>query len=175
MFEKLNVIDYAQVMRLILSTFLVLFVCCLSAETVYKTVDEDGNVIFTDKPSEKAEEIKIQELDTITNPNPSRYKPSSKHPEDTSSKYESLVVTSPENGSGFRNNEGNVSISLSIEPSLRSGHKIIILMDGKEVGFSSSVSIQNVERGTHSISAKVVDRNGKTLISTLSTFSLLRH
>lgn len=165
---------YARQMRLILSSILVFFVCCLGAETVYKSVDKDGNIIFTDKPSEKAEEIKIQELDTIKNPNPNKYKPSLKQPEESSHKYDSFVVTSPENGAGIRSNSGNVSISLSLNPALRGGHKIIISMDGKEVGSGSSVSLQNVDRGTHSISASVVDENGKQLISTSSTFSLLR-
>ena len=165
---------YAKQMRLILSSLLIFFVCCLSAETVYKAVDEDGKIIFTDKPSEKAEEIKIQELDTIKNPNPARYTPSTKQPEESSINYESFVVKSPENGAGIRSNSGNVSISLSLEPALRGGHEIIISMDGKEVGSGSSVSLQNVDRGTHNISAKVVDGNGKTLISTSSTFSLLR-
>ncbi len=160
-------------MRLILSLIIFFFVCSLSAETVYKATDEDGNIIFTDKPSEEAEEIKIQKLDTIKNPNPGRYAPSSKQPEE-SNHYKSFVVSSPENGAGIRSNNGNISISLTLEPTLKAGHKIIISMDGKEVGSGSSVSLQNVERGTHSISASVVDGNGKTLISTSSTFSILR-
>jgi uncharacterized protein DUF4124 len=164
---------YAKQMRLIVSTFLIFFMCCLSAETVYKTVDEDGNIIFTDKPSEEAEEIKIQELETIKNPNPGRYKPSTEKPPEEF-KYKSFVITSPENGAGIRSNNGNVSISVSLEPMKKAGHKIIISMDGKEVGSGSSVSLQNVDRGTHSISASVVDANGKTWISTSSTFSMLR-
>ena len=159
-------------MRLIISLLFVFYVCCLGAETVYKTVYEDGNIIFTDKPSEKSEEIKIQELDTIKNPNPGKYKPSTKQLEEF--KYKTLAVTKPENGASIRSNDGSVSISVSLEPGLRGGHKLIISMDGKEVGSGSSVSLQNVDRGTHSISASVIDGNGKTLISTSSSFSILR-
>jgi len=165
---------YARQMRLILSSILMFFVCCLGAETVYKSVDEDGNINFTDKPSGEAEEIKIQELETIKNPNPAKYTSSKNQSEESNNKYENFVVTSPKNGEGIRSNSGNVSISLSLDPALRGGHKIIISMDGKEVGSGSSVSLQNVDRGTHSISASVVDGNGKSIISTLSTFSLLR-
>jgi hypothetical protein len=161
-------------MRLILSSILLFFVCCLGAETVYKTVDGEGNIIFTDKPSEDAEEIKIQKLETIKNPNPGKYKPDTKPPEESSIKYESFIITNPKNAEGLRSNNGSVSISVSLEPGLNPGHKIIISMDGKEIGIGTSVSLQNVDRGTHSISASVVDANGKTLISTSSTFSLLR-
>jgi uncharacterized protein DUF4124 len=161
-------------MRLLISLLLVFYVCYLGAETVYKTVDEEGNTIFTDKPSESATEIKIDELQTIDNPNPAKYKASSKQSDKKKFKYNSLTVTNPESGAGIRSNNGNVTISVSLEPSLRGGDKILITMDGKQVGTGSSVSIQNVDRGTHSINASVVDGNGKTLISTSSSFSLLR-
>lgn len=164
---------YAKQMRLLIPVFLGFFFHCSVAETVYKTVDENGNVIFTDKPSEEAETIKIQELEnTINNPNPGKYKPSS--PKLESFSYKSFTVTSPENGAGVRSNSGNVSISLSLEPALNPGHKIVISMNGKQIGTGLSASVQNVDRGTHSISAKVIDRDGKSLISTSSSFSLLR-
>lgn len=148
---------------------------CLWAETVYKTVDEDGNVVFTDQPSENTEEIKLQKLQTVENPHPAKYRASSKLPGDTQAAlYKSLLVTNPADGSGLRNNSGNVSISILVEPSLRRGHKIIISMDGKEIGSGSRAALQNVDRGTHSISASVVDGNGKKLISTSSNFSMLR-
>lgn len=166
---------YAKHMRLIISVLLLVLLNPAIAETVYKTVDENGNVIFTDKPSEEAEKVKIQDLEnTIDNPNPAKYKPSAPKSDAVSFSYESLTVTSPENGAGIRSNNGSVSISLSIEPNIRPGHKVIIMMDGKQVGTGFAVSLQNVDRGTHTITAKVVDGEGKSLISTSSSFSLLR-
>jgi archaellum component FlaG (FlaF/FlaG flagellin family) len=163
-------------MKIVIFLISVLFLNCLSAETVYKTMDEEGNVIFTDQPSDEAEEIKIQKLETIKNPNTPKYtsRPTQEEQESDSNYYESFTVTSPENGAGIRSNAGNVSISLAINPTLKRGHRIVILMDGKEVGTGLSASLQNVDRGTHSISAKVVDSNGKNIISTSSSFSLLR-
>jgi uncharacterized protein DUF4124 len=165
---------YAKNMRLILISILVLYVSNLSAETVYKTVDEDGKVIFTDKPSEDSEEIKINDLETIKNPNPGKFRPSEKQPEEPEDYYNSLVITSPKDGEAIRSNIGNVSISLSLSPSLEGGHRIVILLDGKEVGTGTGVSLQNVDRGTHTITANVIDAEGKKIISTSSTFSLLR-
>ena len=165
---------YARTMRLLIPVFLLVFINVSIAETIYKSVDESGNVIFTDKPSEEAEKVKIQELEnTIGNPNPGKYRPAAPKQEEAFS-YKSFSVSSPENGAGIRSNNGNVSISLSLEPELNPGHKVIISMDGKEIGTGLSVSLQNVDRGTHSISAKVVDGNGKSFITTSSSFSLLR-
>ena len=147
--------------------------CFIGAETIYKSVDENGNIIFTDKPSEDAEEIKIKELETIKNPNPGKFKPTTKQATETEA-YKSFTVTNPKAGEAVRSNIGNVNISLSIEPALQRSHTIEILMDGKKVGSGSSVSLQNVDRGSHSITASVIDGNGKKLISTSSTFSILR-
>ena len=171
-------IGYALKMRLIILTVLILFSVNLYAEKVYKTVDEDGHIIFTDKPTEGSEEIKLKELQTIKNPNPARYKPLQNKASDseTGSLYKVLLVTNPADGSGLRSNDGNISISLTLEPSLRSGHKLVITLDGKEIssGGALSVSLKNVDRGTHTIGAKVIDGNGSQLISTSSSFSLLR-
>lgn len=154
--------------------FLVFFMSSLGAEIIYKTVDENGNVVFTDQPSKNAEKIQIKDVQTIDNPNAGATLPEFKMPVKGGQVYKSFIVTEPEEGAGIRSNDGNVSISLSLEPSLQGGDKIIISMDGKEVGSGSGVSLQDIDRGAHSVSARVVDRNGNTLISTSSSFSILR-
>ncbi len=165
-------------MNRLLVLSLLIFTGSVFAETVYKTVDEQGNVIFTDKPSDSAEVIQLQEIQTIENPNPPTYKPPSNTSKDDAEEsiYQAFSVVSPPEGEGYRNNAGNVDIQLSLVPELRRGHTVIVMMDGNEIseGGALSVSLQNVDRGTHSISARVVDAGGKTLISTSSSFSLLR-
>ena len=151
------------------------FISAVYAETVYKTVDENGNVIFTDKPSTGSEEIKLQELQTIQNPNTPTYRPPAKKVE-AEEPYQLITITSPANDTGLRSNNGDFTISVSLQPGLKRGHSLVITMDGKEVsnGSSTSVSIKNADRGTHSLGARVIDAKGKALISTASSFSLLR-
>ncbi len=163
-------------MRLIISLILLANMGSVVAETVYKTVDENGNIIFTDKPSKNAEEIKLQKLQTIKNPNPAKHTPSPKQAKDKGPIYKKFLIANPENESGLRSNNGDVTISVTLEPPLRGGHRIIITLDGEEVsnGPVTSVSLQDVDRGTHSISASVVDGKAKNMISTSSNFTLLR-
>jgi uncharacterized protein DUF4124 len=163
-------------MKLLLTFLFVAVLVPVHADTVYKSVDEKGNVIFTDKPSADAEQIKIQKLQTIENPNPIKTKGASNKSKSKEETYKTLKFTSPEDGAGIRDNAGSVSISLTLEPGLRGGDKIIISMDGEEIsnGSATSISLSNVDRGTHSLSASVVDGKGKKLISTSSSFSLLR-
>ena len=165
-------------MRLIFSLLLTFIFACVHAETVYKTVDEEGNIIFSDQPSADAEKIELKQLQTIKNPNPPQNVPPATQTksEQPAAFYQAFSVVSPAEGEGYRSNNGALTIQLSLQPSLKRGHKVIIKMDGKTIssGKSLSVNLQNVDRGTHSISAAVVDADNKTLISTSSSFTMLR-
>ena len=50
-------------LKLIFSAALIFYLPILLGE-VYKTVDEDGNIIFKDRPTTNSEEIKLKELKT---------------------------------------------------------------------------------------------------------------
>ena len=56
-------------MRLIF-LFVYLSFSLVNAE-VYKTIDEDGNIIFTDRPTVDSEQIKLKELKTTETVRPS--------------------------------------------------------------------------------------------------------
>ncbi len=171
-------LGYASPMKSIFSLFLLFVWSLVPAETVYKTVDEDGNVVFSDQPSDNAEVIQLQEVQTIDNPNKARLpSPSSRREAvDPADYYQALSFISPEPDEGYRNNAGNLSVSLSLQPGLQRGHKVVIKLDGSEIasGRALSASVKNVDRGTHSLSAAVVDSSGQTLISASTSFTMLR-
>ncbi len=173
-----NCLGYAKSMKSIFTLLLLLPWLMVSAETVYKTVDEDGNVVFSDQPSDDAEVIQLQEVQTIDNPNKARLPSTSNRREaaDPAEYYQAFSFISPEPDEGYRNNAGNLSVSLSLQPGLQRGHKVVIKLDGNEIanGKALSASVQNVDRGTHSLSATVVDNAGKTLISANTSFTMLR-
>ena len=157
---------------------LVFVVTSATAETVYKTVDEHGNVIFTDKQEEGAEEIHVEEAQTISNPHAGdyRHRPYQKKRK-PAVRYSAITISAPANDSVVQGNEGNVSISVATTPNLRSGDQIEISMDGGKVasGSASSYTVSNVARGTHTLIAKIVGRDGKTLTaSSPITFHLQR-
>jgi hypothetical protein len=164
-------------LKLIFLAFLIFYLPILFGE-VYKTVDEDGNIIFTDRPTTNSEEIKLKELKTTETVKPSSSSSGSasrgKNTADFS--YKKLFVSKPADGSSIRSNTGNVSISVNSEPSLRSGHRILITMNGKELskGTGKSVSLTNVDRGTHTVTVSIIDSSSNTIISTSSSFSILR-
>ena len=171
-------VRYSAVMRIAIVILSVFFSATLMAATVYKTVDENGNVVFTDKSSDDAEQIQLDDLQTIKNPNTRTYRPLPPKPEPMTESdfYQEFSIITPIVGEAYRNNAGNFTISFSLRPGLETGHRVLIMLNGKEVSGETalSVSLTGQERGMHSITAKVVNNQGKTLISTAGSFTLLR-
>ncbi len=139
---------------------------------VYRSVDAEGNVVFSDEASPEAEKIIIPKLQTIPalNPGSFQYKPAAKRPQPYT-----LAITSPADDAAIRNNAGNISVSVSVKPDLSSGDKLVIYLDGKEVGTGTSVSLQNIDRGTHQLRAVIRDSNDRIRKSSKSVrFHMLR-
>jgi len=94
--------------------------------------------------------------------------------------YTGFSITNPTNDQGVRANDGNVTIHMSIQPALQSGHMIVLNVDGED-GKSSKTSsnltmeLENMSRGLHTITATVVDKDGNDLIKTETVrFHVLR-
>lgn len=94
--------------------------------------------------------------------------------------YDSLQVTSPKHDLAIRENSGNILISVSLSPELSSqhGHALEILMDGQVLANSGPtfIDLENVDRGTHNLTARVIDEQGRTLITSEPvSFHMLRY
>jgi hypothetical protein len=92
--------------------------------------------------------------------------------------YTKLAFIAPKDNqiikSGFG---GEVSAMISIKPPLKKGHKIAFELDGKEVARSKSRinNFSNLSGGKHSVIAKVVDRGGNVMMTSLPvTFNVVR-
>ena len=163
-------------MRYLTLSLLILFMPAVHAD-VYRSVDKDGHVVYSDKPSQGAEKIEIKDAQTIHLPTagPFRYQPPAK---EAPPRYSSVAISSPGNDESIRQNSGDVTVQISVSPGLKSGDVISLLMDGKEVasGPASSVTLKNVDRGSHTLQARVLGSDGSTWASSESvTFHLLRH
>ncbi len=155
---------------------------------IFKTVDEHGNVVFTDIPPRDDEEDVEQVV--IETPNsfkveeaiPAREEWITDEPEESEAppfSYDQLNVVSPTNDEAVRENAGNVTIVANISPRLRQGHIMRLLMDGEVVqeGAQTTFTMANVDRGTHVLTLEIIDRetNETVMISEASTFHMLRY
>jgi hypothetical protein len=147
---------------------------------IYKWILPDGSIKYSDKPQEQgAQELQLPPLQTYSAPP----LPSSGEGAEqgsgpvAESGYDVVEVVTPEQGQSIRDNGGTIDVRLVIEPGLRSGHVVEIMLDGNAIGSgrATSASVSNLDRGTHTISATVKDASGKVVASAGSvTFHLLR-
>jgi len=155
---------------------------CLAAPLradVFKTVTPDGEVIYSDVRTKGAKEMNVPRPQTYTPPpmpvlvNPPVVK------EEEKSVYSSFVIDSPVNEETIRDNLGNISMLLTLQPGLitRQGHRIEYYLDGEAHG-RKTVDLEktyvNVDRGEHVLSAAVVDEDGNVIISTAPVTVYLR-
>jgi hypothetical protein len=134
------------------------------AATVYKWVDENGVVHYSDQPHPNAEKVHVESAQTYkagTSPNTESYgAPSAPPPQEG---YAGCAVSSPADDESLTNVE-SVTIAVRTDPALRPGDQIYILIDGalanNGAATGNSYTLSPVERGTHTVQAVVKNSNG---------------
>ncbi|MCH2556193.1 MAG: DUF4124 domain-containing protein [Alcanivorax sp.] len=141
---------------------------------IYRTVDENGNVLFTDNPPDKgrAEPVRIGPVNTMDGRRetlpvmaPDRPEPvgESEEPTPADTGYRALRITTPADGATVRMPQDNpVAVQASAEPALLSGHRLVILDNGQPVD-GGALDFPNP--GTHRLQAAIEDENGRRLIT----------
>ena len=138
---------------------------------VWRWVDENGVVHFSDTPREGAERIDVSESRQSTGARMYRDAPSASRgdgeqpAEDEPFKYDSLTISSPGPEETLWNIEGTLSVSLALNPGLQSGHQVRVYLDGEpRMVNSMSFTIDEVWRGVHNLQAEVLDETGRLMI-----------
>lgn len=144
---------------------------------VYKKVNPDGSVTYSDRPSPDAKEVQVPKGTEYTPPKLPAFTPYSPPKVEKKFKYSMFALTAPKNEESIWDNTGNVTATVALEPSLQFGHSIEFLLDGISVARGGATSHQflNVDRGEHQITAQIVDRSDQVLSSSTVTFYMKRH
>ena len=138
----------------------------LMAGEVYRQVDAEGNVTFSDQPNPGAEKIEVAPTNVHTFPKAPAANPLQDKSEEKGI-YKSLVISSPAMDTTIRD-PGDVLVSAKISPALRRSHKLLYSDNGQPIGEPSrklSMQLINLSRGTHLIQVDVVNADNKILIS----------
>ena len=149
-----------------------------SAAPVYRLVDGDGRVTFTDVPGPGAERFVPGAANTYRArpPQPSAPDDPARVQPDALSGYRSVAIEWPKE-EAVRANDGRVRIVAATEPSLQSGHRAVVLLDGQAAQRSEGLTFElaQLDRGRHELSVRIVDGNGHVLAqSRPKTIHLLR-
>jgi hypothetical protein len=146
---------------------------------VYKSVDENGEVVFSDQPTPNAQRMKLPELPTYK-PLPVPGFSSSPETAPVASPYDSMKIVEPENDATIRDNQGVVRVGVVLDPPLmiKQGHKIQFYLNGEPHGIpvgTTSISFSNLDRGSYTLTTSVVDASGAVLMTSAPvTFHLHR-
>ncbi len=160
--------------------FISLSLSLFAASKIYKKVNPDGSVEYSDVPLVPgAKPIKLKPLPTVKlTPVAVPTHPSASAPVKPF-RYESIRILSPQADEAIRSNNGNLSIKGELTPSLQSNlkHHLQWRMDGKILPGANSLNLnlKNLDRGTHKLQLRVLNANGKIMIRTPTiSFHILR-
>lgn len=162
-----------------------LLLACLIAlpapAEVFTYVDAQGNRAFTDQPgSGNAKRVPIATGNRMS-ANPTGAAPliaEKKTETRPLFHYDMLRVLVPEPDATVRSSAGELIVSITSEPGLQRGHRYRLLLDGQptaEPGPSPVFALSNIDRGSHNLSAEILDEHGRTIERTANQpFHMLR-
>jgi hypothetical protein len=156
-------------MRRLLLTVFLLVGAAAGATEIYRWVDSDGVVHFSDRPTEGAERMELQEPQIISPP-AVRTRRSNSGEEGESAdtdRYRTLEIVSPGQEEVLWNIEGQLDVSMRLQPRLQAGDRVSLFLDDQEVDMnprSLQVQLNEVGRGVHVLRAEVRDVGGTVLI-----------
>ncbi len=152
----------------------------VAAATVYRWVEPDGTVVFSDQPHRGARKVIIPPANVYKPgklPNPTPFASTTQG----AAPYRVLRISAPAPDATVRRNNGDVTVRLDVEPPLRTdqGQAIALVLDGKRLAEryrAPQAVLRNIDRGTHTLQAQIVNGVGKVLMSSPPvTFHLMRY
>jgi hypothetical protein len=153
---------------------LLILLLCLSGtafSAIYKWVDEQGGVHYTDKLQPGVEAVEISEP-TVYRSGPDGAKPAAPEtapspapgqPADARGEYTGFRIAVPAYNATIKSNEGIVQLEFEILPRLQESHTIQVILDGRILDrrfTNSRVPLRGVERGGHQVQASIHDASG---------------
>ena len=158
----------------------------VAADPLYKWVDAQGNVHYSDKPQPGAKKIVLPKATTFAPPNEVQLAPtgsdaprspspsSSSNQEPVAASYTSVAISSPKDQDTIWNTD-TVTVSVAVAPALQPGDSVSITLDGKtQVVQGTSASFAGLERGPHTVTAAVADLKATPITFYIQKTSIIK-
>lgn len=139
---------------------------------LYKGLDEDGNVTYSDKPFENSQKFTPPAITVVDAPKVAQKKEAVTEEEPTETKYTKFNIAAPKHNQTIWN-APDLTVALQLTPPLdtAAGHTTWLMMDGKPlVKKSRSLLLQigRADRGEHTLQGQVRNEKGKIIKRTKS-------
>ena len=161
-------------------TLLLCLLPAVAAAEIYRYVDEQGNVHYTDEPparyEQQAEQVEVEPVQTVNSRVPSAPPPvrpsRSQDGSAPAGLYDQVRIGQPANEQTIRDASHTLTVVVQSEPPLRTklGHGAVFYLDGQRVNDTplskTSLTLTDVYRGVHTISVDYVDASGAVIAQT---------
>ena len=142
----------------------------LGGAEVYRWVDAEGQVHYSDRPGEGADRVVLDIMPPSSSPAAAGSTPGRTPPKvgnETAPGYAALTIQAPGQDETLWNIEGQLDVAVAPQPALQAGHTIQLLLDGQtaaelEPG-ATRTRLSDVYRGQHTLQARIRDEFGTTL------------
>lgn len=144
-----------------------------AAGEIYRWVDDAGVVHYSDSPHEGSTRVILPEATTYkdTNPVPQKVERAvstgGDNDENAGADKPRVRIVSPSPEQTFRNTQNQVTVATEVTPALAANQRLVFYLDGTPVPpsptASTTIQLQNVERGAHTVTAAVVGPNGQEI------------
>lgn len=152
------------------------FSLAAQAQTIYRTTDAQGNVVFTDNPDRGGEQVELAPLTVVPSSGEVRRGEAAPRLEASGAAaatgapgqpfmpYDSFRILSPSHEQAFPvGAAGNVPVELGIQPELREDHRVRLLVDGQvsqTAMHTTAFMVANMNPGEHVLQAELLDGSG---------------
>ncbi len=169
MHEKYILINMKHTLSKIFLLISLIAIGTANAE-LYKGVDAEGDVEYSDKPFSDAEKYEAPPISAVETPHEKNKKILSEEAENKNSnkhtehKYKNFHIVSPKDKQSIWN-DPELAVSLHLDPALnfKKKHTIWLLLDGEALERNSqslSIPTGRLERGEHKLQAQIRDSKG---------------
>ncbi|WP_251358924.1 DUF4124 domain-containing protein [Kangiella sp. TOML190] len=137
-------------------------------KVMYKKVDKNGRIIFTDKPIAGSKKVTVDTSKNLMSI--PKIKPKTKEQvaeSNTEAPYEVLAIEQPANDDRVKMQNGSLYVIVAMTPNLSANHSIRLILNGEMVGDDQKVpyfTLTELKKGKHQLIAEVFDDETKALV-----------
>lgn len=160
-------------MRAVCLVAILLLASSATATELWRWVDDNGVVHYSDRPVPGAEKVIVSGAQTFSAPSVAPSRSDDEEQEDgtagSDGGYQRFAIASPDSEETLWNIEGRLNVSLDVRPAIRGNHELRVFLDGQAVevpAAATSFTLGNVFRGEHTVRASIVDENGREVAAT---------
>lgn len=141
------------------------FVFSAVAQTVYKVVQEDGTVLYTDQPIPGAKPMDLSTVNSAVMPRLAVPQPQPVDATQPEGPVYTIDVVAPAPEATIRDNNGRVAIFARLAPKASGQFHLWLNNQRAASADNGSFMLEGLNRGAHTFFITVTDNTGKTLAS----------